>query len=335
MALQRKIGSIKNELATKAREAMLSTVQIYNNPNIQFKAETFIVLSIIAWTYLMHAYYRQKKIDYCYYQINNNGHKKYEKTKYGAKKHWELERCINYDKSPLDEHISQNLRFLIGLRHEIEHLMTSKIDDALSAKFQACCINFNKTIVELIDSRYAIDKHLSFSLQFTSLSEPHIEQLEKFDGLPKHIESYITNFDEHLDDDIFNSPKYSYRILFVPKSVNKRGQADKVIEFIPKDLPLANQLNKEYYLIKEKEKTRYLPSQLIKIVKAKGYTKLNMYHFIQCWKSKNTKRDNTYGCIVCGKECIGMSFFSYCRAILQRTRSLIEYNNIKNTYERF
>lgn len=190
---QRKIGTIKNELATKARESMLSAVQIYNNPNIQFKAETFIVLSIIAWTYLMHAYYRQKKIDYCYYRISKNGRKKYDRTKYGAKKHWELERCINCDESPLDEYISQNLRFLIGLRHEIEHQMTSKIDDTLSAKLQACCINFNETIVRLIDPKYAIDKHLSFSLQFSSLSEPHVEQLERSDGLPKHIESYIYN----------------------------------------------------------------------------------------------------------------------------------------------
>lgn len=62
MERHRKIGSVKKELAIKAREAMLSAVQIYNNPNIQFKSETFIVLSIIAWTYLLHAYYKEKGI---------------------------------------------------------------------------------------------------------------------------------------------------------------------------------------------------------------------------------------------------------------------------------
>lgn len=61
MERHRKIGSVKKELAIKAREAMLSAVQIYNNPNIQFKSETFIVLSIIAWTYLLHAYYIIKR----------------------------------------------------------------------------------------------------------------------------------------------------------------------------------------------------------------------------------------------------------------------------------
>lgn len=62
MERHRKIGSVKKELAIKAREAMLSAVQIYNNPNIQFKSETFIVLSIIAWTYLLHAYYKEKAL---------------------------------------------------------------------------------------------------------------------------------------------------------------------------------------------------------------------------------------------------------------------------------
>lgn len=147
MARSRKIGSIKNELATKAREAMLSAVQVYNNPNIHFKAETFVVLAIIAWTYLMHAYYKKQNIEYCYFSKTKGGRKKYDKTKHGAKKHWELERCIDCADSPLDVEVAQNLRFLIGLRHEIEHQMTTRIDDTLSAKFQACCVNFNDNII--------------------------------------------------------------------------------------------------------------------------------------------------------------------------------------------
>ena len=63
---KRKIKSIKSELLKKSREAMLSAVEIYNNPQITFKAETFITLAIIAWTYLLHAYYRENNIEYRY-----------------------------------------------------------------------------------------------------------------------------------------------------------------------------------------------------------------------------------------------------------------------------
>ena len=40
----RRVGSVKQELLQKSKEAALSAVQIFNNPNISFKAETYIVL---------------------------------------------------------------------------------------------------------------------------------------------------------------------------------------------------------------------------------------------------------------------------------------------------
>ena len=140
----RKVSSIRRELLQKSKEAALAAVGIFNNPNIQFKAETYIVLMIIAWTYLLHAYFRSKKIEYRYYEIRGNGRRKFHRTKYGAYKYWELERCLNDKSSPLDKDTCNNLRFLIGIRHEIEHQMTTKIDDFISAKFQACCLNYHE-----------------------------------------------------------------------------------------------------------------------------------------------------------------------------------------------
>ena len=295
MKHNRKVGSIKKELAIKAREAMLSAVEIYNNPNVQFKSETFIVLSIIAWTYLMHAYFKGIGVDYSYYEKLPNGRKKYNKTKYGAKKHWELERCLNDDHCPIDFSTKENLKFLIGLRHEIEHQMTTKIDDALSARFQACCINFNSCISEYLGENYNISKHLSFSLQFSSLSEEHIAQLKDYKDLPANIATYINSFDDNINEEVFNDPKYSYRVIFVPKTVNHKGQADKVIEFIPSTSPLAEGINKEYVVIKEREKKKLLPGAIVKLLKEKGYTKLNMHHFVKCWKENDAQKDNTYG----------------------------------------
>ena len=110
----RRYHSLKNELVRKSRESMLAAVQIYNNPNITFKAETFITLAVIGWTYLMHAYYRSKKIDYRYYHMKGS-RREFDKTKYGAYKHWELERCLNDKDCPLDADTQANIRFLIPL----------------------------------------------------------------------------------------------------------------------------------------------------------------------------------------------------------------------------
>ncbi len=98
---RKKTWSIKEELLTKSREAMLTAVQIFNNPSIKFKSETYIVLANIAWTYLMHAHYRNIGIEYRYHRVSN-GRKRFDKTQRGAFKYWELERCLNQDGCPID-----------------------------------------------------------------------------------------------------------------------------------------------------------------------------------------------------------------------------------------
>jgi hypothetical protein len=100
----------------------------------------------IAWTYLLHAYYRGKGIEYRYFKQGPK-RKIFDRTKYGAYKYWELERCLNDTLTPIDSDTSNNLRFLIGLRHEIEHQMTRYLDNFLSGRYQACAINFNDYLI--------------------------------------------------------------------------------------------------------------------------------------------------------------------------------------------
>ena len=45
MPKNRRMKSVKTELVKKAREAMLAAVQLYNNPQVTFKAESFITLA--------------------------------------------------------------------------------------------------------------------------------------------------------------------------------------------------------------------------------------------------------------------------------------------------
>lgn len=45
----------------------MAAIRVYNDPSTRFKSETYIVLMVIAWTYLLHAHYRAKRIDYRYF----------------------------------------------------------------------------------------------------------------------------------------------------------------------------------------------------------------------------------------------------------------------------
>jgi hypothetical protein len=222
--------------------------------------------------------------------------RRYQKTKNGAYKHWELEKCLNCADSPIDKDTTNNLKFLIGLRHEIEHQMTSRIDDILSARFQAACLNYNKYIIELFGKKHSISKHLSFSLQFSTINTEQKELLEDHRELPANILSYIKSFDDDLSQKEYNSPEYAYRVLFVPKLVNHKGQADKVIEFVKSDSPLAEGINKEYAVIKETEKPKYRPSNIVEIMHADGFERFSMHQHTQLWKKLDGKNpSHNYG----------------------------------------
>jgi len=285
---KRKIKSIKNELLQKSRESMLTAVQVFNNPNINFKSESFIVLAIISWTYLLHAFYRDKKIEYRYFEQKEK-RKRFDTTKNGAYKYWELERCLNDKKSPIDNTTKVNLMFLIGLRHEIEHQMTTRIDDLLSARFQACCLNYNTYLKLLFPNQDGIEKFLSFSLQFSSLDEKQIDKLNDYKDLPKNISSYIKNYDENLSENDFNDSRFSYRVLFIPKTANRKGQADKVIEFVNPNSEIAKGLSKEYWAIKDREKPKYLPSTLCKEIQKLGYKKFGISQHAKLWQKADGK----------------------------------------------
>lgn len=297
----RTIGSIRAELISKAKEAALCALKVFNDPLIKFKSEAFIVLMIIAWTYLLHAYFRAKGIDYRYYKQNAK-RKAYDKTKHGAKKYWELERCLNDAACPVDEDTQNNLRFLIGLRHEIEHQMTRALDNYLSGRYQACVLNFNDYLKKLFGDRQALDTHLTYAIQFVELTADQLRQSETAEALPPNLRAYIAEFDANLTHDQYNSSRYSYRLLFKKKLVNRPGQADKVIEFIDPNSELSKTIDKEYWVKKEVEKAKCLAKHVVAEVRKAGFSKFRTQpEHLNMWKTEDAKNPaKGYGVDVAG-----------------------------------
>ena len=297
----RSVNSVKNELLKKSREAILAAVQIYNNPQITFKSETFITLAVIAWTYLMHSYYRGQRIDYRYYDKAGN-RKKFSKTKNGAFKYWELERCINCDTCPLDNATKANLKFLIGIRHEIEHQMTSRIDEFLSAKLQACAINYDYYIRDFFGGKYSVANELALSIQFAAISPRQEELLRDNAMLSTNVNNFIVAFEDGLSEDDIKSSRYAYRLLYVPINANRKGQADRVVEFVKPNSPLQGEI--ERVLIKETEKNKYSPSQIVAMMKQEGYLAFNMTTHTNLWKSVDGKNpEKHFGVMVVKTWC--------------------------------
>ena len=75
-----------DELLLKAREAMIAAVHVFNSAGLTFRGELFIVTAIIAWTYLLHAWFKKQGIDYRHI-INENGNRVVQKTTNGEDKY--------------------------------------------------------------------------------------------------------------------------------------------------------------------------------------------------------------------------------------------------------
>jgi hypothetical protein len=258
-----------DELLVKARDAMIAAVHTFNSAGLYFRAEIFIVTSIIAWTYLLHAYYKREGVDYRYKKVGV-----IEKTPNGAEKYWELSQCLAHGKCPLKKGEINNLRFLIEIRHEIEHRSTSRIDDTLSAKLQACCINFNDAIKTLFGKEFALEKRLPIALQFVTFDGAQRAELTGED-LPPHIATAMDNFHDRLTEDEQKDPKFRYRVAFVPKISGKASKADIAIEFIKPGSPEAEAV--ERVLLKEVERQKYLPSEIVAKTKATGHPAFSMH----------------------------------------------------------
>jgi hypothetical protein len=283
---KRRFGSIATELIRKAREAMLTAVQIYNSPQIDFKSELFIVTTVIAWTYMLHAYYRKRGIEYRQF-LPAGKRRRFLTTKYGAKRRWSLEECLHCQECPVNEIVKKNLLFLLGIRHEIEHQMTTRIDDQLSAKFQAAALNFNAEIKKLFGDKYSLDAEQAFSIQFSGIDEESAKELLAEPDIPQHIRSFVVQFENEMTQAEYDDPRFSYRVAFVRKTSNSKTTADKVVQFVQPGTEAATEINKVF--LKETEKKKYRPSTIVKQMKAEGFTRFGMAQHTDLWKSKDAR----------------------------------------------
>ena len=256
---------------------------------------------VIAWRSLLHAYYKKNGVDYRLYEMRGK-RRKFDKTKAKAYKYWNLAECLAHARCPLDKATSSNLFFLIGLRNEIEHHKSAGVDRRLSGRYLACCLNYERYLTDLFGERHSIGDAIAFTLQFRDLSARTVAQ-EAIEPLSSNVATYLREFDAELSEDELNSLHYQYKFLFVPTVTSKKAQADQVVEFVPFDSDLGKEINESYQqvLLKEVERPKHLPSNVVRQMQAEGYEKFGVHHHTRLWKELDGKNPGKgYGVVVAG-----------------------------------
>lgn len=195
-----------DERLIRSREAMMLAVQVFNSPSLMFKTEIFAVLANIAWTYLLHEYCLRNKIS-----IERDGETV------------TLFYMINNGDIPLSNGIKKNLLALKEIRDEVEHKLFSRSDPKWQSIFQACCLNFDKTLVEFFGEKVSLQAELSTALQFSKLNITQIEVLQQFD-IPENIDALDKRLEMELSEEEQEDLEYRFCVSYTLTSASK-GQS--------------------------------------------------------------------------------------------------------------
>gem|GEM_PF-169651 len=309
--LARRIGvnpSSDNDLRVeKAVELMKSAATVYNNSTIGFRTEIFIVNAVIAWTYALHAYFHKHAIKPIYME---NGKPKL--TTEGQARYWDLTECLKSAKCPLGKGEASNLRYLLLLRHEIEHRLARDIDASVQPKVQACAINLSDFCEKHFGKEYSLKYDLDFTIQFAKLSMMSENLLHASAEVPCVVQAVNKLVEGEMTPEDYNDPRYAFRVYVVPKTTNNPKKADQAVTYAAAGSAIE-------MAIKHVERPKYRAGELIGLVQNAGHPDFGTHRFVQLFKLHGLKDAKKGLAIELGKQ-----WFWYPEAVTEFCRLLAD-----------
>lgn len=259
-----------DERLIRAREAMILAVTIFNSGIYRFKTEVFAVLANIAWTYLLHEHYERKGIP----PLNA------DKTTFA------LSYMLSRQDCPLSKGMKRNLAALKAIRDEVEHKTLGRSDVRWLPLFQACCLNFDKTIVAWFGERVSLQSDLAVALQFAKLDFEQAAQVSAYD-IPSHITALDALLSKDMSDEDLNDLEYRFRVVYTFDNASK-GKAH--IQFVNPDTAEGKSI--QHVLQKFKiadELYRYKPGDVVKLVRTASGKKFHLGQHTDAWKKHKVR----------------------------------------------
>ncbi|WP_136857614.1 DUF3644 domain-containing protein [Paracoccus hibiscisoli] len=122
---------------------------------------------------------------------------------------------------------------MIDIRHEVEHCMTDRIDDAIGAKLRACALNVMDMLRKESGAGLCLEKRLRLALKFTTFDRDQRALLKASAGLPPNVEAAINAFEYGLTEEEIRDPAYRISYRFVPMVGTRVGAADMAVQIVP------------------------------------------------------------------------------------------------------
>ncbi|WP_181177611.1 DUF3644 domain-containing protein [Mesorhizobium sp. B4-1-1] len=259
-----------DERLIRAREAMILAVTIFNSSTYKFKTGMFAILANIAWTYLMHEFHQRKDGNI----LNSDG------TTFA------LSHMLSKPDCPLSKGIRNNLETIKAIRDEVEHKLLGRSDPRWLSIFQACCLNFDKTIVEWYGPRLSLQNEISVALQFGKLQIDQAAQLHQLD-VPQHIAALDAHLTSKLSEEELNDLEYQFRVVYTFDSASK-GSAH--IQFLTPDSAEGKSVHNvlQKYKISD-DLYPHKPGEVAQLVSRKIGRRFTMSDHTSAWKQHKVR----------------------------------------------
>jgi hypothetical protein len=274
----------------KAVEIMKTAVLVYNNNNIISRSETFIVLSVIAWTYALHARLRQLDINPVY-----NDQDGQPILIDGKEKLWELGYCITRQEIELSSGEINNLKYLIAIRNEVEHRSCEDINESIQSKIQASALNFLRYIKKFFGNKFDFSHDLSFTIQLQSLTLGAPNMLKGASGVAKSVAAVNALLETPMNSTDFNDPDYAFRVYVVPKVTNNSKKSDQAVSYSP----VGSQVE---VAIKHVERPKFRAGEAIALLRDEGVPNVTTHTFTKAWQGADLKNPAKGLAIELGKQ---------------------------------
>lgn len=263
------LNEVEHERLMRSREAMVMAVSIFNSPHLKFRAEQFAILSIIAWTYLLHEYYESQLAQQIY--VRN--------------KAISLHAMITGPDCPLSESMKENLNSIRKIRNAVEHRLAGRSDGSWLAIFQACCVNYEKTICKLFGKKMSLEPVLGYALQFARIDLDQMSRTQDF-SIPAHIQALDAKLNATEGDEIKQTPEYKFQIAYTFDASN---ESSSHIRFISPESTEGKNIRKLFKRTSESgEKHIYRPGMIANKV-SKSVKGFNTHCHTLAWKKHKVR----------------------------------------------
>jgi hypothetical protein len=94
-------------------------------------------------------------------------------------------------------------------------------------------------------------------------------------------------FERGLPDEVVRDERYAWRVMMINRNTNSKGVADEMVEFVRPGSKVEGEIHR--VLVKELEKRKYRPSDIVAEAQARGFKRFNRHNHTVLVKARQAK----------------------------------------------